>query len=72
MISGEKYSTIGIGYYAITNLKEYLEERSGIYTIDRLNDLLLDQLMNYFENDSDQQELLKVSDLLSVKLLLLL
>jgi hypothetical protein len=60
LVSGKKYSTIGLGYFAITNLKEYLEERSGNNEIDRLKDLLLNQLTNYFENDFDQYELLKV------------
>ena len=61
LISGNKYSTIGFGYFAATNLKEHLRERSGIYEIDRLKDLLLNQLTNYFENDFDQYGLLKVS-----------
>jgi hypothetical protein len=61
MVSGKNYSTIGLGYFAITNLKEYLEERTGNDEIDKLKDLLLDQLMHYFENDFDQDELLKVN-----------
>ncbi|CAF3680339.1 unnamed protein product [Rotaria sordida] len=59
LISGKKYSTIGLGLFSITSLKEKLEERSGKYEIDELKDLLLNQLINYFENDSDQYELLK-------------
>ncbi|CAF4999278.1 unnamed protein product, partial [Rotaria sp. Silwood1] len=59
LISGKKYSTIGLGLFAITSLKEKLEERSGKYEIDQLKDLLLNQLTNYFENDFDQYELLK-------------
>ena len=61
LLSGKNYSTIGLGYFAITNLKEYLQERSGIYEIDQLKDLLLNQFTNYFENDFDQYDLLKVN-----------
>ena len=61
LISGKKYSTIGLGYFAITSLKEQLEERTGNYVIDQLKDLLLNQFINYFDNDFDQYELLKVN-----------
>lgn len=61
LVSGKTYSTIGLGYYTIVSLKEHLEERSGNFSIDRLKDLLLNQLTHYFENDVDQYELLKVT-----------
>ncbi|CAF1498789.1 unnamed protein product [Adineta ricciae] len=59
MISGKTYSTIGLGYLAITSIKETLEERTGNREADQLKSLLYDQLTHYFENDSDQYELLK-------------
>lgn len=61
LVSGKKYSTIGLGYFAITSLKEYLQERSGNYEIDQLKYLLLNQFINYFDNDFDQYTLLKVN-----------
>ncbi|CAF3425804.1 unnamed protein product [Rotaria socialis] len=51
LVSGKKHSTIGFVYFAIANIKEYLEERSGNNEIDKLK--------NCSENDFDQYELLK-------------
>ncbi|CAF2018070.1 unnamed protein product, partial [Rotaria magnacalcarata] len=59
LISGKQYSTIGLGYFAVNNLKEYLEERSDNHEIDQLKTLLLSQLINYFDNDVNQYDLLK-------------
>ncbi|CAF3459138.1 unnamed protein product [Rotaria sp. Silwood2] len=59
LISGKKYCTIGIAFFAVANLKEHLEERSSNSQVDNLKDLLLLQLKNYFDNDFDQYELLK-------------
>ncbi|CAF5181486.1 unnamed protein product, partial [Rotaria magnacalcarata] len=61
LVSGKQYSTIGLGYFTVNNLKEYLEERDGNYEVDQLKRLLLMQLINYFDNDVDQYDLLKVS-----------
>ncbi|CAM2724890.1 unnamed protein product [Rotaria socialis] len=51
LVSGKKHSTIGFVYFAIANIKEYLEERSGNNEIDKLK--------NCSEKDFDQYELLK-------------
>ncbi|CAF0834218.1 unnamed protein product [Adineta steineri] len=59
LVSGKKYSTIGLGFFAIASLKQHLEERSNNNEVDRLKDLLLDQLTKYFEYDIEQYELLK-------------
>ncbi|CAF4994754.1 unnamed protein product [Rotaria sp. Silwood1] len=59
LISGQKYCIIGIGFVAITNLKETLEERTGNAQVDRLKDLLLAQLKNCIDDHFDQYELVK-------------
>ena len=71
MISGNKYVTIGLGFLAIANIKDFLEERSGINEIDRLKHLLLKELQRYFENDYEQWELIKVSDVFILRFIVL-
>lgn len=60
MISGKKYCTIGIAFFALVNLKEYLEDRTNNKKINILKKLLLSQFNNYFAKDSDQYKFLKV------------
>ncbi|CAM4958542.1 unnamed protein product [Rotaria socialis] len=59
LVSGKQYSTIGLGYFTVNNLKEYIEERDGNHEVDQLKRLLLRQLINYFDNDADQYDFLK-------------
>jgi hypothetical protein len=60
MLGGKKYSTVGIAFFALINLREYLEEQTNNVQINTLKSLLLSQLKHYFEDDTDQYQLLKV------------
>lgn len=63
VLSGRRFCTIGVGYFAIIHLKEYLEdqnERSNLQ-LNRLKQLLLAQFKNYFDDNGDQMNMLKVS-----------
>lgn len=61
MISGKKYCTIGIAFFALVNLKEYLEDRTKSQNVNVLKKLLLSQLDHYFQKNSDQVNFLKVN-----------
>ena len=61
LISGRKYATIGTCFFAVRKIKQFLE--SG--TVNRpflaeLNELLLEKLTYYIEEDIEQYELLQV------------
>ena len=62
-LSGRRYPSIGFAYYLYIRLKTFLQEHSKKESavVKRLKNLLLKQLLYYFENDDDQLELLKVS-----------
>ncbi|CAM4846973.1 unnamed protein product, partial [Rotaria magnacalcarata] len=60
-ISGRRYPSIGLAFYLITRLKEFLQhhERKQNLMIKRLKQLLLVKLLFCFERDHEQPELLK-------------
>jgi hypothetical protein len=65
MISGSQYSTIGLSFFAIVQIREFLEDaksaasnRSSI--LPRLKQLLLYHMDKYFEKDDNQWQLIKV------------
>jgi len=65
LISGRQYSTIGIGFFCITQIREFLEDERSSGSNDsnilsRLKQLLLFNMEKYFEKDEDQWNLLKV------------
>ena len=62
VISGQQYSTVGLGYFALSHLSEYLDEQkeSDSPQLNHLKRLLLNQFKKYFEDDVDQLDLLKV------------
>jgi hypothetical protein len=62
VISGRQYSTVGLAYFALSHLKEYLEEQkeSDHSQLNHLKRLLLGQFKRYFEDDADQWDMLKV------------
>ena len=62
VISGQQYSTVGLAFFAISHLREYLEEQKEIDTpqLNHLKRLLLRQFKKYFEDDADQLDMLKV------------
>jgi hypothetical protein len=65
LISGRQYSTIGIGFFCIIQIREFLENERSIESnnsniLSRLKQLLLFNMEKYFEKDEDQWNLLKV------------
>ena len=62
VISSQQYSTVGLAFFAISHLKEYLEEQKETDTpqLNHLKRLLLRQFKKYFEDDADQLDMLKV------------
>ena len=65
LISGRQYSTIGISFFSIIQIRESLEdERSSgpndSNILSRLKQLVLFNMEKYFEKDEDQWNLLKV------------
>jgi len=65
LVSGSKYPTIGISYFAIFQIREFLEDVSD-YTINdwqilyHLKSLLLKQVQKYFIDNNGQLEIMKV------------
>ena len=54
-MSGRNYPSVGFAYYLYTRLKNFLQNLSEDNVIlKRLKQLLLKQLMHYFEADNDQ------------------
>jgi hypothetical protein len=65
LVSGRKYCTIGIGFFAISQLREFLEDEKSSDSNDsrilsRLKQLLLFNMEQYFEKDKEQWHLIKV------------
>jgi hypothetical protein len=68
MISGSQYPTIGIAYFAIVQIREFLEDQNNTVLNDRhdinilmqLKQLLLIQINKYFMEKDEQWEILKV------------
>ncbi|CAF1422954.1 unnamed protein product [Adineta ricciae] len=64
LVSGKQYPTIGISYFAISQIREYLEDEQSSDSSDpdilsRLKQLLIFYMEKYFEKDVDQWNLLK-------------
>ena len=75
LISGQSYATIGMSYFAITGIRDFLMDQSSASNV-QLNEckrLLLEQINRYFEHDYDQIQWIKVSllELYSEKLVIL-
>lgn len=63
LISGSKYSTIGLCLFALRNMKEYLEEddENQPTILCDLKRLVLESLNHYFDEKDEQNFLLMVS-----------
>ena len=63
-MSGSQYPTIGLAYYSLTRLKNFLQQHDKKETLmeKRLKQLLLKQFLYYFDSDDEQIELLKVNE----------
>lgn len=62
MLSAQKYPTVGLAYFTISGIREYLEEQKpGEDLLNKLKSLLLTQIDRYFDNDDDQWKQTKVS-----------
>ena len=70
VISGRHYATIGTSFFAMCVIKDFLEDQSDLDQpcINHLKKLLLTQLRKYFEHDTEQLELIKVSIFLQLVL----
>ena len=61
MMSAQKYATLGLTYFALSSIREFLEEqKTGENLLNKLKTLLLTQMDRYFENDHDRWEQMKV------------
>ncbi|CAF1384341.1 unnamed protein product [Didymodactylos carnosus] len=61
LLSGSHYATVGMAFFAIHNIKEFLQEPTrDDHTLHKLKQMLLEQLDKYFEHDRQQYELIKV------------
>ncbi|CAF2116919.1 unnamed protein product [Rotaria magnacalcarata] len=62
VMSGRQYPSIGLAFYLLTRLKNFLQQndRKESSMEKRLKQLLLKQLLHYFESDDEQMELLKL------------
>lgn len=63
VLSGRDYPSIGLAFYLLLRLKNFLEqhEKKENNINKRLKQLLLSQFIYYFESDNQQVQLLKVS-----------
>ncbi|CAF4404765.1 unnamed protein product, partial [Didymodactylos carnosus] len=60
LLSGSHYATVGMAFFAIHNIKEFLQEPArDDHTLNKLKQMLLEQLDKYFERDRQQCELIK-------------
>ncbi|CAF4504217.1 unnamed protein product, partial [Rotaria sp. Silwood2] len=62
VLSGRDYPSIGLAYYLLSRLKNFLQhhqEKKENIIIKRLKELLLSQFMYYFESNDGQVQLLK-------------
>lgn len=61
LMSGSKYSTIGTALFAIRKIKSFLEDYSENNSlIIEMRDLLLEQIVKYIDDDTEQLELIIV------------
>ncbi|CAF5163851.1 unnamed protein product [Rotaria magnacalcarata] len=62
VMSGRRYPSIGVAFYVLTRLKNFLQQnhRKESLMEKRLKQLLLKQFLHYFESDDEQMELLKL------------
>lgn len=62
LISGQTYPTIGMSYFAITGIRDFLIDQSppSNTQLSVLKRLLLDQMKMYFDEDYDQYQWIKV------------
>ena len=65
LVSGRKYCTIGVTFFSLTQIREFLEDDKSSSSIDSrisssLKKLLLFYMEQYFEKDRDQWHLIKV------------
>jgi hypothetical protein len=65
LISGRKYCTIGVSFFSLVQIREFLEDVKSSSSNDsrissRLKQLLLFYMEQYFEKDMDQWHLIKV------------
>ncbi|CAF2967829.1 unnamed protein product [Rotaria sp. Silwood2] len=62
VMSGRRYPSIGLAFYLLTRLKNFLQHHDKKESLieKRLKQLLLKQFLHYFESDSEQLELLKL------------
>lgn len=62
VMSGRQYLLIGLAFYLIVRLKDFLQQqdRKENIMMKYLKQLLLSQLIHYFESDNEQIQLLKV------------
>ena len=63
-MSGRQYPSIGFAFYMLMRLKNFLQqhERKENAMMKRLKQLLLAKFIYYFENDNEQNQLLKVNE----------
>ena len=64
VMSGREYPSIGLGFYLLVRLKNFLQhhEKKENSLMKKFKQLLLKQYIHYFENNYEQMELLKVSN----------
>ncbi|CAF1310165.1 unnamed protein product, partial [Didymodactylos carnosus] len=61
IMSGSQYPTIGIAFYLLRELKEFLDNDDGDdILLKSLKSLLHAQILKYFDHDKEQYDLLKV------------
>ena len=61
LISGRKYATIGTCFFAVRKIKQFLETSTANRPfLIELNELLLQKLTHYFDEDVQQFELIQV------------
>ena len=65
LVGGRYYSTIGMSFFPVVQIRDFLEDTSSMATNHskgrpRLKDLLLHQIEKYFLKDEDQWALMKV------------
>lgn len=62
LISGQKYPTIGLCYFAVAGVRDFLSDQNlSNRQLVVMKELLLDQLTVYFDNDEDQFKWIKVN-----------
>ncbi|CAF1546096.1 unnamed protein product, partial [Didymodactylos carnosus] len=60
LLSGSHYTTVGLAFFPIHNIKELLQEPTqDDHTLNKLKQMLLERLDKHFEHDRQQYELIK-------------